>query len=106
MNNILELMGLTTNDFTWFESGDVTGFVERQIPQIVNELAVEGEPLSITVINENEVPDYQTMKIAFMFRGAFLPVYESGEFYVKADGSLATVKRNDGFALLGIRNES
>ncbi|EIZ1550937.1 hypothetical protein ACWONS_003509 [Vibrio parahaemolyticus] len=104
--SILDLMGLTSDDFTWYEAGEVTAFVERGLPQLFNELAVEGEDLTITIVDNNEVPDYETIKVAFLFRGLFLPVYENGDFYVKPDGSYATLKRNDGYALLGIRNES
>ncbi len=106
MSDILELMGLDTDDFTWYEAGDIEAFVARGIPQIVDEIAIDGEPITVTVVDNIEVPDYDTMKIAFMHQSLFLPVYESGEFYVKPDGSYATLKRNDGFALIGVRNES
>ncbi len=106
MSNVLDLMVLTVDDFTWYEAGEITVFVERNLPQIVNELAVDGEDLTVTVVDNNEVPDYDEMKIAFVFKGLFLPVYENGDFYVKPDGSYATRKRSDGYALLGIRNES
>ncbi len=106
MTDTLELMELSTDDFTWYEAGAVLTFVERNIPQIMNELAINGESVSIAVINSNEVPDYDAIKMAFWFRDTYLPVYENGDFYVKPDGSYATVKRSDGYALLGIRNES
>ncbi|ALR91317.1 hypothetical protein [Vibrio alginolyticus] len=106
MSNVLDLMALTVDDFSWYEAGTITTFVERNLPQIVDELAVDGEVLTVTVVDSNEVPDYDEMKIAFVFKGLFLPVYENGDFYVKPDGSYATRKRSDGYALLGIRNES
>ncbi len=106
MSNTLDLMAMTADDFTWYEAGEVTVFVERGLPQVVNELAVEGEDLTLAIVDSNEVPDYDEIKMAFVFKGLFLPVYENGDFYVKPDGSYATRKRSDGYALLGIRNES
>lgn len=106
MSDSLELMGLATKDFEWYEAGDVDAFVVRDIPQIVNELAINNQSLSIAVISSEVVPDFDTIKVAFWFRNTYLPVYENGDFYVKSDGKYATVKRSDGYALLGIRNES
>ncbi|MGD1455294.1 hypothetical protein [Vibrio harveyi] len=106
MTDTLALMGLSPEDFTWYEAGLVDDFVDRDLPQMFGELAVENEPLTVAVVNQVEAIDYTEMKMAFIFRGLFLPVYEDGEFYVKPDGSFATLKRNDGFALLGVRNAS
>ncbi|PNP21959.1 hypothetical protein AL471_014380 [Vibrio alginolyticus] len=104
--NTLDVMGLSVDSFTWFGVENVDVLVARGLPQIVNEFTINSEPLTITVVDNNEVPDYDEMKIAILFKGAFLPVYENGDFYVKPDGSYATRKRSDGYALLGIRNES
>lgn len=106
MSTNLVLMGITVDDFTWYEVGEVGAFVDRNLPQIVNELAVEGVPLTVATINEAEVPECEEMRVAFMFEGLFLPVYENGDFYIKPNGKYATKKRSDGCALLGIRNES
>lgn len=102
----LSLMGLTQNDFTWYNFGFTADFIKRNIPQIVNEYAVGEEDLTIMVLNQLEVPGFDSFKVAFWFRNAYLPLYENGDFYVKADGSLASKKQSDGYALLGIRNES
>ncbi|CAH1521266.1 conserved hypothetical protein [Vibrio owensii] len=106
MNDVLDLMGLTSDDFTWYEAGSVEGFELRSLPQIFGELLVEELPLTVATVNMSEIQEYDEMKVAFIFEGLFLPVLESGDFYVKPDGSYATLKRNDGIALLGILNES
>ncbi|MBD0785773.1 hypothetical protein HUO09_05430 [Vibrio sp. Y2-5] len=106
MSENLVLMGLTTEDFDWYEVGEVDSFSARGIPQIVNELAINNESITVAVISDEVVPDFGTIKVALWFRSTYLPVYENGDFYVKSDGQYATVKRSDGYALLGIRNES
>lgn len=105
MNNF-DSMGLSTEDFNWYPVGQVSEFVERNIPQIVNELIIDGDDLTIMIINSLEVPNFDSFRMAFWFRNAYLPVYENGEFYIKVDGSLASRKRTDGSVVLGIRNES
>ncbi|HHY0466029.1 TPA: hypothetical protein ACVU43_003012 [Vibrio parahaemolyticus] len=102
----LEIMGLSVRSFDWFGVENVDTLVSRGLPQLVGEFTVKSEDLTVTIVDNNEVPDYEIMKVAFLFRGLFLPVYENGDFYVKPDGSYATLKRNDGYALLGVRNES
>ncbi|MFV0448063.1 MAG: hypothetical protein ACK5MF_06330 [Vibrio sp.] len=97
---------LNQSDFDWYRVESVDALVERGLPQIINEYTVDGDNITINVIDNEVVPDYDTMKVAFVFRNQFLPVYENGEFYVKPDGSYATLKRSNGYALLGIRNES
>ncbi|KIP71406.1 hypothetical protein SN11_16850 [Vibrio harveyi] len=106
MNSVLDLMGLTTDDFTWYEAGLIDDFVERNLPQIVGELAVNDEPLTVAVTEPDEAAGYDEVVVSFVFRNMFLPVLEDGDFYVKPNGRYATLKRNDGYALLGIRNES
>lgn len=104
--NTLDIMGLSVDSFAWFGVENIEVLVSRGVSQLIGEFTVKGEDLTVTIVDINEVPNYDTMKVAFMFRGVFLPVYESGDFYVKPDGSYATRKRSDGYALLGIRNES
>ncbi|EQB7930186.1 hypothetical protein ACYUFO_003516 [Vibrio parahaemolyticus] len=106
MSTNLVLMGITVDDFTWYEVGDVGAFVDRNLPQIVNELAAEGVPLTVVTVNQTEAPEYEEMQVALIFENLFLPVYENGDFYIKPNGKYATRKRSDGYALLGIRNES
>lgn len=104
--NSLSAMGLSQDDFTWYNVGLVSDFVERNIPQIVDEYTVADEDVTIMVINALEVPGFNSFNVAFWFRDTYLPVYESGDIYIKANGSFATKKYEDGQALLGIRNES
>lgn len=102
----LSLMGLTQSDFTWYNFGYTSDFIKRNIPQIADEYTVADEDLTIMVLNELEVPDFNSFKVTFWFRNTYLPLYENGDFYIKADGSLGSKKHSDGYALLGIRNES
>lgn len=104
--NSFDSMGLSIEDFTWYPVGQASELVERNIPQIVNEFIVDGDALTIMIINELEVPSFNSFRMAFWFRGAYLPVYENGDFYIKVDGSLAARKRSDGSVVLGVRNES
>ncbi|EPM5416441.1 hypothetical protein ACTM2X_001280 [Vibrio parahaemolyticus] len=106
MSKNLVLMGIAVDDFTWYEVGKVESFIARSLPQIVNELAVDGEPLTAVTVNQTEVTGYEEMQVALIFENLFLPVYENGDFYIKPNGKYATRKRGDGYALLGIRNES
>lgn len=102
----LDLMGLLESDFDWYSYGAVPDLVARNIPQIKGEYEAEGEELTIMILNQLEVSDFNSFKVAFWFRNAYLPVYESGDFYVKVDGSLATRKNPDGWAFLGIRKQN
>ncbi len=104
--NSLSLMELEIGDFDWYDAGLVADFVDRKLPQLFGELAINNEPLTVHIIDNTEVPDYDEVKVAFVFKGQFLPLYENGDFYVKPNGLYATLKRNDGCALIGIRNES
>lgn len=98
-------MGLSQENFTWYNVGLVSDFVSRNIPQIVNEYTVADEDITIMVLNVIEVPNFDSFKVAFWFRDTYLPVYENGNVYVKANGAFATEKYSEGQALLGIRNE-
>lgn len=104
--NSLDLMGLSQNDFTWYNVGKVDDWVARNIPQVVDEYTADGEDITIMIVNQTEVPNFDSFQMAFWFRDAYLPLYENGDFYIKADGSLAAKKHSDGYALLGVRNES
>lgn len=102
----LELMDLSIDDFTWYNIGSVSDFMERGLPQLVNELTVSGSALTVVAVGPNIATGYDEIKIAFVFNGQFLPVYETGEFYIKPSGSYATRKHSEGYALLGVRNAS
>ncbi|GLT13909.1 hypothetical protein GCM10007931_08830 [Vibrio algivorus] len=104
--NSLSVMGLSQEDFTWYNVGLVSGFISRNIPQIINEYTVADDDITIMVLNTPEVSGLDSFKMAFWFRDTYLPVYENGDIYVKANGAFATKKYSGGQALLGIRNES
>lgn len=104
--NVFDLTGLTINDFTWYEVGEISALISRGLPQVVDELAVDGSTLTVLIVSDMEIPGYDEMKVALVFNNLFLPVYENGDFYIKPDSSYATRKRSDGYVLLGVRNAS
>ncbi len=64
-------MGIAVDDFTWYEVGKVESFIARSLPQIVNELAVDGEPLTVVTVNQTEVTGYEEMQVALIFENLF-----------------------------------
>ncbi|WP_162596584.1 hypothetical protein [Aliivibrio fischeri] len=88
--------------FNWFECPiSVSELIERNLPRLDNEFTINNQEVSILII-ENEVIQTSLVRISFVFKGKFIPVYDDESLFIQYEGTMAT-RRFEDFLYLGVK---
>ncbi|MDG3034171.1 hypothetical protein P7245_22350 [Vibrio parahaemolyticus] len=88
--------------YEWYELGLVSDWVDRDLPQLTkSEITLNGKGIDVLIVEDETIGTYPLMKMAVVYDGNFLPIYEDGTIFTMHDDNYASIKI-DGVAYLGV----
>jgi hypothetical protein len=93
------------NNYNWYECPKkINELVAINAPRLDDEFLINSDTVTI-LITEIEIVSKPKAIISFIFKNQFIPVNESGELFIKYNGSLASRKVDDTLYLGILKNE-
>jgi hypothetical protein len=91
------------NDYQWYEAGKEADLLSRKLPQITNELAINGSKVIIYCSDPSIIQSDNNTGIAIGYKGFYAPVFRDGKYGIGIGRTMTLVTRyNNNIIYMGV----